>query len=584
MKIKTIITVIVISLVLGICIGWLIFKKNTANSAVGSVEAEPQIWTCSMDPQIRQNEAGDCAICGMDLIILDGAASSSESFGFQMTEEAISLSNIHTVVIGDKQKNKFLPIKLNGKIQSDETNTASLVSHIPGRIEKLYIRFTGEQVKEGQRIASIYSPELITAQKELIEAKKIMDINPGLYEAAKNKLKYWKINSETIENISKSEKLREEFDIYADYSGIVSKRKVSVGDHLTMGKVLFDVQNLNSVWALFEVYEDDLQKVKVGDQVSFTTPSIPNKTFKATLTFIDPVINPQTRVASVRAEVNNSNNELKPEMFLTAFIKTKSSKSNTLSVPKTAVLWTGQRSVVYVKVPNMDIPSFEYREIELGQSTDGGYQVLSGLKDGEEVVTNGAFVIDASSQLNNQTSMMNKKIASAEKEEILSDYTSDTPKSFKEQLSQLTNAYLKLKNALVETDSKNANSSIATVLNSLKKINSDLLNEEAYDFWQEQLHIMESHANEMKTSKDVEEQRNQFYHFSNALIKSVKSLGVWGSTFYVQYCPMANQDKGAYWLSAEHYIKNPYFGDKMLKCGMVKDTINNTFKNPSMNY
>ena len=586
MKKYKIFIVAIFALAIGLLIGWLMFNNSTQpvqeHSEHSANQAESEIWTCSMHPQIRQNEPGDCPICGMDLIPASQASSDNE-IGFQMTADAIKLANIQTTIIGNTDATEGSTLKLNGKIQANETKSASLVTHIPGRIEKLYVSYTGEQVNKGQKIATIYSPELITAQKELLEAQKIQDISPGLLTAAKNKLKYWKIGEQVIQDILTSGTIRETFNIYADHSGVVNQKRVSVGDYLSTGEVLFDVQNLYSLWALFDVYENDLSQVKIGRTIYFTTPSAPNKRFKAKITFVNPVIDPNTRAATIRAEVSNTTGKLKPEMFITGELQT-SKKSDNLTVPKSAVLWTGQRSVVYVKIPDTDIPSFEYREIEIADATASRYSVVSGLEYGEEVVTNGAFVIDASAQLNNQVSMMNKNVMAknAIHSTHLPDYTSTTPQIFKEQLTAIASTYLLLKDALVASDQQKAAENVKTILDNTEKVDMSLVKDKAHIYWMEQLKAIQAHGKKIGESEDIEEQRKQFDFLSQALIKSLKVFGVEGDTFYVQHCPMANDNDGADWLSKHEKILNPYFGEKMLTCGTVQDTIDNNFKNPPM--
>ncbi len=586
MKKYNIYIVAIFALAIGLLLGWFLFNKNGQpeqdHTVHSSDKSESEIWTCSMHPQIRQNEPGDCPICGMDLIPASQTSSDSE-IGFQMTADAIKLANIQTTIIGNTEASDGATLKLNGKIQANETKSASLVSHIPGRIEKLYVSYTGEQVNKGQKIATIYSPELITAQKELLEAQKIQDISPGLLVAARNKLKYWKIGDQVIQDILSSGTIRENFSIYADHSGVVNQKRVSVGDYLSTGEVLFDIQNLYSLWALFDVYENDLPQVKIGRTIRFTTPSAPNKTFKAKITFVNPVIDPNTRAATIRAEVSNTTGKLKPEMFITGELHTATSSKN-ITVPKSAMLWTGQRSVVYVKIPNTVIPSFEYREIEIGGSTASGYAVVSGLENGEEVVTNGAFVIDASAQLNNQVSMMNKNVMAknAIHSSHLPDFTSATPQTFKEQITAVASTYLLLKDALVESDNEKAVESASNLLGETENVDMTLVKDKAHIFWMEQLMAIQSHGKKITETEDIEEQRKQFDFLSQALIKSLKVFGVDSDTFYVQHCPMANDNDGAAWLSKHEKILNPYFGDKMLTCGTVQDTIDINFKNPPM--
>ena len=251
----------------------------------------------------------------MDLIPLE-TNTSNDPLVLEMTPEAVKLANIQTTIVGTEGGSSEKTIRLSGKVKEDERLAASLVTHISGRIEQLYVTFEGEYVQKGQAIARIYSPELILMQKEIQEARKIKDSNPHLLTAAINKLRFSKISKKTVDMILASDTIYETVDIYAHHSGVVSQKRVTVGDHLNIGTILFDIQNLNKVWVLFDAYEEDLSSISIGALVEFTTPAVPNKTFKSRITFIDPVIDPQTRVASLRTEVSNPGGLLKREMFV----------------------------------------------------------------------------------------------------------------------------------------------------------------------------------------------------------------------------------------------------------------------------
>jgi Cu(I)/Ag(I) efflux system membrane fusion protein len=588
-----IILIAIIAAVVGLAAGYFIFgnNKETVTSPESHIHEEEsmetvtsaQTWTCSMHPQVRQNEPGLCPICGMDLIPLEKSIS-DDPLVLVMTKEAVKLANIQTTTVGLVAPQDGKMIRLSGKVQADERLAASQVAHIPGRIEKLYVTFTGEQVNKGQKLAVIYSPELITAQTELIEALKIQDINPGLLNAARNKLKYWKIGDSTIEEIEKNGVVKEVFTLHADESGIVTNRRVSVGDYIKLGEPLFNLMNLRKVWVLFDAYEEDLASISLADRIEFTTPSIPNKIFRTNITFIDPVINPNTRVATLRTEVNNANGLLKPEMFVNGNLHKNVNSKTQLTVPKSAVLWTGIRSVVYVKMPDSDIPSFQFREVELGEGLGDRYQLLSGLEAGEEIVTYGSFTIDAAAQLNNQASMMNKNvmIKGADQMDHLPDYTESTPVAFKHQLAEVTNAYLALKDAFVAADNFQANKDAQAILEALSVTDMSLIKGNSHIYWMEKLNALTAHSEKITELSDVEEQRKQFDFLSQSLIETNKVFGIPEDTFYVSHCPMAFNNVGADWISDATEIRNPYFGDKMLKCGLVKDTINKDYKNPPM--
>ncbi len=568
-KKNTLIYIVILGI--GLLLGWFLFGGGTIeNTEHKHSEEKTEIWTCSMHPQIKLQEPGDCPMCGMDLIPLDPNASNNPLV-IEMTEDAIRLMNIETTVVGINTSKKGT-LRISGKIISDETTTASIVSHIPGRIEKLYVAFTGEKIRKGQIIAKIYSPNLITAQKELIETAKIKKVNPKLYEAALNKLKYWKITDQQIEEILRSKKVKESFGIYAEHSGIVTNKRVSVGDHLMEGGILFDIQNLDRLWVEFDVYEADLQLVNIGDEVLFTTPSLPNEQFSAKISFIDPVINPRTRSASIRVEISNAKHQLKPEMFANGEILKEGSLNSQITVPKTAVMWTGTRSVVYVQQKNVSIPSFEFREITIGGSTEESYIITNGIAIGDEVVTKGAFVIDASAQLNNQSSMMNRLVDGAETAEETPNYKSSTPEKFTKQLNELILTYFNLKDELVASDVNTTKKFSEKLNKNLENIDMTLLKGEAHVYWMKQMQLIQKYGEKITFSDDIDKQRTNFELLSTAIINSSKAFGIETNAF-VLYCPMAFENEGAFWLSKESSITNPYFGDEMLTCGTVKDSI-----------
>ena len=604
-------------LILGIILG-NVFSGGSSETTHAEGEHEfvqdpvTQLWTCSMHPQIRMEEPGNCPICGMELIPLVEEDSSSENIAADeivMNEQSYQLANIQTTLVEKASASK--EIRLLGRVKPDERRLYSQVSHIPGRIERLYVNFTGEKVYAGQKIVRIYSPELISAQKELFEAIKSKEIYPQLYTASRNKLKLWKLSDKQIDAIEATGKVQEQIDILSDHSGYVMKRNVELGDYIMSGGNLFDIANLNSVWVMFEAYEADIPWININDKVKFTIQVIPDKTFEGKITYVDPFVSSNTRVAKVRVEVNNPGNKLLPEMYASGIIQAKmKGMENTIVIPKSAVLWTGKRAVVYVKVPHEKTISFVYREIELGQDMGQFYIVQDGLEEGEVVATNGVFRIDASAQLLGQKSMMNPeggKVSTGHnhggmpmgddanadgvdhskmdmsnttmegetdhtKMENDSDHTDmnqriTTTDAFKGQLEQVFNAYIKLKDAFVGDDSSTASTSAKTLLNAMKKVDmKQLTDHEAHNHWMTISKEITESATSISKISDIEKQRGHFKHLSAHLSKSVKLFGV-NQRVYEQFCPMADNNKGAYWLSLKEKIQNPYYGSKMLGCG-----------------
>ncbi|MFA8435529.1 MAG: efflux RND transporter periplasmic adaptor subunit [Marinifilaceae bacterium] len=563
-----------IILVAGMILGWILFGGGgeTTHSHEGhdheSETAAATSWTCSMHPQIQAPEPGDCPICGMDLIPMDAGTANANPAVIEMTETSIKLANIQTtkVEMGLAEKE----IRLQGKVEIDERRIASQSIHFNGRIEELHVNFEGEKVKKGQTLAVVYAPQLVTAQQELFQALKTAERYPELVQAARNKLKLWKLTDAQIENIEKSGLVQEYFPIKADVSGYVIKRKVAEGNYVKTGTVLFEIADLNRLWVIFDAYEKDIPFLKEGDEIEFTVASLPRETFTASVNYIDPVLDPQRRIARVRTEVGNRNGMLKPEMHVDGIVSASLNFSEEgLIVPKSAVMWTGKRSVVYVKHP--ENPAFEMREVVLGESLGEHYLVAEGLEAGELVVSSGAFTVDAAAQLNSKYSMMNRP----ESEGDIPNLQTKVKEGFRKQLNGILSAYLVLKDELVKTDAATSQAASKKLMMALMAATPDKTNLKgsAKKFWQEQYKILHEELAKMTKSTDVEVQRAAFKPFNNSLILSFKSFGVGQQKMYIQFCPMADNDTGGYWLSTEEQIMNPYFGDMMLHCGEVSETL-----------
>jgi Cu(I)/Ag(I) efflux system membrane fusion protein len=394
----------------GLFMGWLFFhssqgKENTHDHTTAQ-NGKATIWTCSMHPHIRMDKPGKCPICGMDLIPLSQSTVTVDPGAIHLTKEAAELANVLTSVV-TKQK-PIKEVRLYGKVQADERLLQSQVAHIPGRIEKLLVNFTGEGVRKGQTLALIYSPELVTAQQELLETAKTKESQPEMYEASKEKLRQWKLTDEQIAKIENSGTVQNNFEVVSNTTGIVTARRVNNGDHIAQGTILYDIADLSSVWLMFDAYESDLPFLNEGNKISFSVQALPGIDFSGNIIFIDPVIDPVTRVSKVRVEIGNTSGKLKPEMFATGIVNANLSEyKNNFIIPRSAVLWTGKRSIVYVKQAGTDEPIFKIREIELGPMLGNSYVVVNGLNEGEEIVTQGTFSVDAAAQLEGKPSMMN---------------------------------------------------------------------------------------------------------------------------------------------------------------------------------
>jgi len=408
------VTVIVIIIIASIFLGWLFFHSSgeiQTNNPTQETETKDALYTCSMHPQIKQHAPGSCPICGMDLIPVEHKESSEHhmhSNEIHISESALALASVQTSIIkrGIPEKN----VHLTGKVQADERNISQITARFGGRIDKLFINYTGQKVKKGDKLAMIYSPALISAQKELLEAIKYKSSNPSFYNATRAKLKQWNLSNKQIDAIETHRKINYSFDIQSPISGTVTKRDISTGDYIKEGSQLFEVIDLSKLWVMFDAYESDLAWIEKGDNIDFNFQSFPGEKFKGKVSFIDPSIDNKTRVAEVRVELNNKFGKIKPGMLADGILKSNTAQNtNELLIPKSAILWTGKRSIVYVKIPSKHETTFQYREIVLGPRAGNFYVVSKGLSEGEEIATNGVFKIDAAAQLAGKSSMMNHK-------------------------------------------------------------------------------------------------------------------------------------------------------------------------------
>jgi Cu(I)/Ag(I) efflux system membrane fusion protein len=577
------------TLLVGLFLGWLLFGNLSSTNKVHEhieIADKNERWTCSMHPQILREAPGDCPICGMDLIPAETRADGLLADQFKLTANAMALANIQTSIVGSGKAEDNV-IQLSGKIAENEATNVVQVSYFSGRIERLNVSFTGEKVQKGQLLATVYSPELYAAQQELITAKSLKEKQPALYNAVRNKLKLWKLSENQINKIEMSGKIQENFPVYATVSGTVLEKLVAEGAAIKKGQPLFKIANLESVWASFDVYENQINRFKKGQEITITTNAAPNNLYKSKVAFIDPVLNTGTRTVTLRAVLPNKEGMFKPGMFVEGQIKVKNSGiSEVITIPSSAILWTGKRSIVYLK-PTLNVPVFEMLEITLGTKNGATYEVLSGLKNGDEIVTNGTFTVDAAAQLQGKKSMMNKKggvamtgyeghvamNGSVNKVAKNNSVRLDVSKEFQQQLNEVLNEYIALKDAFVKEESSNIISQSEKIGGLLSKVDMKLLeNKEAQTFWmslEKQLRVAVSSI--LKTTA-IKEQRNHFKQVSASLIEALQVFGV-NEKVFITFCPMADGDKGAYWISKDEKVINPYFGNAMLTCGEVKQVI-----------
>lgn len=407
---KHIALVFVLVLLAGFGIGALFFHNGTSGH-LASGDAGKTWYTCSMHPQIRQDHPGKCPICGMELIPVGEKTEKADKDpdAVEMSEEAVALANIETQVVGTGSVNR--EVRLFGKIQPDERQQQVQSAYVAGRIERLMINAVGDRVSRGQTLAVIYSPELYSTEQELVAALAYPESpqRKALVEAAAEKLSLLNVTSAQISRIMRTRKPSPYMALKANTSGTVVEKDVEQGDYVRQGAPLLKIADLSTVWAVFQAYEGDLPFVQKGAAIHFTSDAVPGRTFTGKVSFIDPVLNGNTRTAGVRVVMKNPGGLFKPEMIVTGNAVADLSKyRDDIVVPRSAVLWTGRRSIVYVKDDDTKVPTFSLRQVTLGPAAGDSYVVKDGLAEGEEIVTNGAFAVDASAQLAGKKNMMDQ--------------------------------------------------------------------------------------------------------------------------------------------------------------------------------
>jgi len=356
-------------------------------------------WTCTMHPQVHKDGPGACPICGMDLIKkvvddkqVDSNAKDMEGMITLSTDKQV-LANISTIKV--KKENLKKELTAYSYLDFVEQNRKTIPAKFNGRIEKLFVDKTGDYIKKGQPLFEIYSPDLVQAQNDyLITLSNNRNQNSSLIEASNKKLELFGLTSNQIEDLKNSSKINLTLTYYSPVSGTVIEKKVQEGMYVNEGTAIYEVAELSTLWNIVEVNETDLSTVKVGSKVKLKLKAYPGDEFTGRVTFIYPVVNPQTRTVKIRSEFSSQNNRLKPQMYGETVFSVDAGIG--LLIPADAVIFSGNRNVVWVKTSD---GMFEARNVQLGQKFGDKYQVLSGINEGDEIASSGGFLIDSESQL-----------------------------------------------------------------------------------------------------------------------------------------------------------------------------------------
>ncbi len=586
-----------------------------------------QLWTCSMHPQIKLPQPGKCPICYMDLIPLESDDHSHESDNtFVMSETAKKLAEVETSPVAREQAKVI--VGMQGLVFEDETRTANLTARIDGRLDEVFINFTGVRVTKGDPMVTIWSPTLIRSQVELFETMRSGD-DPQVLRGAEEKLIQYGLTRDQIEEIKQKKKPILNVTLRAPINGIVTRKMAFLGQFVKEGQDMYIINDLSHVWIKLDAYETDLPWIRYGQNVTFTTPAVPGRKFTGRVLFIDPVLDMKTRSVKIRVEAENPDFTLKPGMFVSAELESEVDSqgriiksewagkyicpvhprdvaSDTpgicpeskvamqpasafgyaddpnpklpLTIPATAPLITGKRSIVYVEIPG-DKPTYQLREVVLGPRAKDKYVVYEGLSEGEKVVSRGNFKIDSAMQILAKTSMMSPKDPKAQTpksdEEVLRKI--DVPSDFLTALNPVIQDYIDLKNAVTEADPDKTSEVAKRMSAKLQDISRTGLNERAVYTFSKLSEAMLMELKLIAVKHELDAQRTAFDTLSESFAKLMMTFRhTRPDPLFLFFCADNFDGRGAYWIDSIKETKNPYAQDKdgnLNSCAELTETI-----------
>lgn len=616
------IVLVVVALAVAFFLGARVSPRGSSpETGIGQEQAAARVWTCSMHPQIRLPEAGPCPICFMDLIPVDAATDEEASEArLTMSPSALKLAEIRTAEV--VREHPTMELRLVGKVDVDETRVRTLAARTAGRLDRLYVDYTGVHVREADHLVWMYSPELVTAQEELLQAIRareelgrssvgaLRETAAATVRAARDKLRLLGLTAAQIDEIETSGEVKDHLTIYSPIDGVVLEKLADQGAYVDTGDPIYRLADLSQVWVRIDAYESDLSWLRFGQLVTFTAEAWPGREFTGRISFIDPVLDARSRTAKVRVNLDNAERLLKPGMFVRAVVHPQiagggrvmaadlrgkwispmhpevvkdgpgacdvcgmdlvpaeemgyafeaEDEPAPLVIPASAPLITGRRAVVYVRVPGSGRPTFEGREVVLGPRAGEQYVVVEGLAEGERVVINGAFKIDSAMQIQARPSMMSPRNE---------DPSFAAPDAFRQALGAFVSDVMRLSAALAADDLAASSALAADRTAAAGTIPTAGLGEEAREFWGAARSDLDRALRKLGSSGELSAMRSVLPELTAATVRAVRVFGVEGTgPVRLFHCPMAFDDAGADWLQSGEATENPYFGASMFRCG-----------------
>lgn len=382
-----------------------VYDEAGSQATQPSAQKKILYWVDPMHPAYRSDKPGIAPDCGMKLVPVyedGGGAATSTVSGYanvKLTAERRQLIGVQTGMT--EMRSLGRSVRTVGRVTADETRLYKITTKFDGYIEKLYVNVTGQEIRKGQPLFSVYSPDLLSTQQDYLLAMRAAKQAPSLLAAARQRLLLWDITPAEIRELERTGTARKSVTINSPTNGYVINKIAVDGARVTAGEPLFEIANLDRLWIQADVYEAELQFIRLGAPTTTTLSHIPGRTWTGRVTFIAPTVDPMTRTVKVRTELDNADGAVKPDMFADVVIQQP--ERRVIVVPDSAVLQTGTRSVVFVV---RDDGTFEPREIAVGTKEDEFYEVRSGLAANEKVVTQANFLIDSESRLKSALAQM----------------------------------------------------------------------------------------------------------------------------------------------------------------------------------
>jgi len=389
----------ILTILLAITLITVLVARPSTKPPATAAQKKVLYWVDPMHPAYKSDKPGKAPDCGMELVPVydDGTtdAAPSNVTGYanvKLTSDRQQLIGVQTGMT--EMRSLGRSVRTVGRVAVDETRLYKITTKFDGYIEKLYVNVTGQQIRKGQPLFSVYSPDLLSTQQEYLLAMRAAKQAPSLLAAARQRLLLWDITSAEIRELERTGTARKSVTVHSPANGFVLNKIAVEGARVTAGEPLFEIANLDHVWIQADVYESELQFIRLGAPAVTTLSYIPGRTWTGRVTFIAPTVDPMTRTVKVRSEFDNADGALKPDMFGDVVIQQPARQ--VVVVPESAVLQTGTRSVVFVVKGD---GTFEPREVETGTKNDHFIEIRSGVEPGEKVATQANFLIDSESRL-----------------------------------------------------------------------------------------------------------------------------------------------------------------------------------------